>query len=184
MVRRQYKPYGAPGLARSGDWRGACGWSRQGANQPFGGSADAIGLAQGSQSLGVARLCRPRSVRRFHACNIDRDAHPARLLDVGVARFAEATAGNDPIQVLVPAHELGGRLLPYAGHAGEPVGRVAAKDRKVAVRPPRDRVASLDLGLVDYQKPADTLPGVQDANIGVVHQSEQIAIAGDNLALR
>ena len=78
---------------------------------------------------------------------------------------------------------MGCRLLPHAGYPRKSVGRIPTKHRKVAVRPPRNPVAALHLGLIDDQQPADSLLRVEDTHVRIAHQSKQIAITGHNLDL-
>ena len=73
------------------------------------------------------------------------------------------------------------RLLADPGHAGEPVRRIAAQEREVAVGPTRDAVAARDLGLVDLEQLGDADQRVEDAHVGIAHQREQVAVARDDL---
>ena len=66
-----------------------------------------------------------------------------------------------------------------ATQPGQPVGRVAAQDREVAVAPSGNLVAAGDLGLVDNGQPH--LLGIQHADARVLDEREQIAITAGNL---
>ena len=74
-----------------------------------------------------------------------------------------------------------GRLLADARDAGQAVRRVAAQQREVAVRAPRDAVAAPDLGLVDDQELGDAGQRIEHADVGIAHEREEIAVARHDL---
>src|SRR5205085_2505772 len=90
---------------------------------------------------------------------------------------------HDAVEILEPADELRGGLLPHPWDARQPIRRITAQHREIAVGAAGNSVAALDLGLIHHQQLADALLRVEDADVGVTHEGKEVAVAGDNFDL-
>ena len=79
----------------------------------------------------------------------------------------------------MPADHCRGGDRSDAAQSRQPVGRIAAEQREVAVAPPGNLVAAGDLGLVDDGQ--TRLLRIQHADARVLDEGEQIAIAARDL---
>ena len=76
--------------------------------------------------------------------------------------------------------ELGGRLLPHPGHAGDVVGRVPLEGHVLEVLRRRDAVPLLDGRLVHEVDVGDPAPVEQDAGCAGPDELEEVTVGGDD----
>ena len=88
--------------------------------------------------------------------------------------------GEDPVEPAVRVDQLGRRLLPDAGHAGQVVARVAAQRRVLRVLRRRHAGALDDAGLVVERVVADAAPVVEHLDVRVLDELVGVAVAGDD----
>ena len=88
--------------------------------------------------------------------------------------------GEDAVEPAVRVDQLGRRLLPDAGHAGQVVARVAAQRGVLRVLRRRDAGALDDAGLVVERVVADAAPVVEHLDVGVLDELVGVAVAGDD----
>src|SRR2546429_1246105 len=155
--------------------------SGQGTDQAVDGRADAVGLTQFCERLRVPRCGRPYAVRFGDGRDTYRDTDATRALNVAICNITQLAAAYDAVEVLEATHQLRRGLLPHAGHTRQPVRRVASQHRVVPIRTTRDAVATLDLGLIDDQKVADSLLRVEHGHVRIAHQRKEVAVTGDDL---
>ena len=86
----------------------------------------------------------------------------------------------DAVDVAVGVDQLGRRLLPHPGHAGQVVGVVAPERGVLHVLVRRDPGPLLDPGLVVEGVVADAPLVVDDLDVGVADQLVAVAVAGDD----
>ena len=100
-----------------------------------------------------------------------------RRLQLGRLRV---DVGEDAVEAAVLVDQLGRRLLPDAGHAGQVVAGVAAQRGVLRVERRRDAGLLLDAGLVVERVVADAAPVVEHLHVRVGDELVAVAIAGDD----
>ena len=95
-------------------------------------------------------------------------------------RRLRVDVGEDAVEAAVLVDQLGRRLLPHPGHAGQVVAGVAAQRGVLRVERRRDPGLLLDAGLVVERVVADPAPVVEHLHVRIGDELVAVAVAGDD----
>ena len=110
--------------------------------------------------------------RTWASCSARFGAQLGRLL---------VEVGEDPVEAAVGVDQLGRRLLPHPGHAGQVVGRVAAERGVLRRSAPGVHAGALeDAGLVVEGVVGHAALVVEHLDVRVLDQLVAVAVAGDD----